>query len=78
VNTIISALKKRYSTIFSILRDTGLRPIELHRLLLKNIDLEKGIIYPQTAKSRTGRILKLTTPLPRRRREIGDLSKYAA
>jgi integrase len=62
VNTIISAFKKKYATIFSILRDTGLRPVELHRLILKNIDLEKGIIYPQTAKNGAGRILKLNTP----------------
>ena len=45
--------------IFSILRDTGLRPIELHRLILRNIDLEHGIIYPETAKHGSPRVLKL-------------------
>jgi integrase len=62
VNTIISAFKKKYATIFSILRDTGLRPVELHRLILKNIDLENGTIHPQTAKNGSARILKLPPP----------------
>jgi integrase/recombinase XerD len=57
VNTIISFFKLKYATIFSILRDTGLRPIELFRLTLRNIDLEKGIIYPKTAKNGAGRTL---------------------
>ena len=45
--------------IFSILRDTGLRPIELHRLTLRDIDLEHGIIYPETAKGGSARSLEL-------------------
>lgn len=45
--------------IFSILRDTGLRPVELHRLTLRNIDLEKGIIYPASAKGGRPRALIL-------------------
>jgi integrase len=59
VNNIISFFKQKYATIFSILRDTGLRPIEIYRLTLKNIDLEKGIIYPKTAKNGAGRTLKI-------------------
>ena len=51
VNKIIAHAGRKYSMIFSILRDTGLRPVELHRLTLKNIDLHKGIIHPETAKS---------------------------
>jgi integrase len=48
--------------IFSILRDTGLRPIELHRLTLRDIDLDKGIIHPSTAKGGKARVLKLKKP----------------
>jgi integrase/recombinase XerD len=59
VNSIISFFKLKYATIFSVLRDTGLRPIELYRLTLKNIDLEKGVIYPKTAKNGAGRTLKI-------------------
>jgi hypothetical protein len=32
VNTIIPTFTRKYTTIFSILRDTGLRLVELHRL----------------------------------------------
>jgi len=59
VNKIIAHAGRKYSMIFSVLRDTGLRPVELHRLTLKNIDLDKGIIYPETAKSGNVRALKL-------------------
>lgn len=45
--------------VFSILRDTGLRPVELQRLTLRNIDSEKGVIYPETAKNGSARALKL-------------------
>jgi integrase len=62
VNTIIPTFTRKYTTIFSILRDTGLRPIELHRLRLKNINLENGTIAPRTAKNGAARILKLPTP----------------
>ena len=46
---IISNSGKKYSMVFSILRDTGLRPVELHRTTQANIDLEKGVIFPSTA-----------------------------
>lgn len=59
VNKIIAHAGRKYAMVFSILRDTGLRPVELHRLTLKNIDLDKGVIYPQTAKSGNARALKL-------------------
>ena len=59
VNKIIANSGRKYSMIFSVLRDTGLRPIELHRLMLRGIDLEHGIIYPETAKGVSARSLKL-------------------
>jgi integrase len=62
VNMIIANSGRKHSMIFSILRDTGLRPIELHRITLKNIDLEKGIIYPETAKGGKARSLELKKP----------------
>jgi len=59
VNKIIAHAGRKYALVFSILRDTGLRPIELRRLTLRNIDLEKGIVYPETAKGGNARALKL-------------------
>ena len=61
VNKIISSSGKKYSMIFSILRDTGVRPVELHRLTLRNLDLDKGVIYPESAKGGSPRALKLKT-----------------
>ncbi|MFA5364918.1 MAG: site-specific integrase [Candidatus Bathyarchaeia archaeon] len=59
INTIISNASKKLSTALSISRDTGLRPIELTNLTLKHLDLNKGIIYPETAKHGTPRALKI-------------------
>ena len=59
VNKIIAHAGRKYAMVFSILRDTGLRPVELYRLALRNIDLEKGIVYPETAKGGSARALKL-------------------
>jgi len=50
VNKLIAHSSRKYAMIYSILRDTGLRPIELHWLTLRKIDLEAGIIYPETAE----------------------------
>jgi len=58
LNKIIADGRK-YAFVFSILPDTGLRPVELQRLLLRNIDLEKGVIYPETAKGGNARALRL-------------------
>jgi integrase/recombinase XerD len=40
-------------------KDTGLRPIELTRLKLRDVDLNKGAVYPTTAKHGSPRVLKL-------------------
>jgi len=59
INKIISHAGRKYALVFSILRDTGLRPVELSRLTLENLDLEKGLIYPETAKGGKGRVLQI-------------------
>jgi integrase/recombinase XerD len=59
VEKLIAHSNRKYAMIYSILRDTGLRPIELHRLTLSNIDLENGIIYPESAKGGHARALTL-------------------
>jgi integrase len=74
VNTIIPAFTRKYTTIFSILRDTGLRPVEMHRLRLRNINLENGTMTPKTAKNGAARILKLPAPTLAMLKEF--LTKY--
>jgi integrase len=59
LNKIISNCRKKYALILSILRDAGLRPIELYRLTLKEIDLEKGNITAYSAKNGNPRLLKV-------------------
>ena len=44
----------------SLSKETGMRPIELVALRMKDVDLEKGIIYPATAKHGSARALKIT------------------
>jgi integrase len=52
-----SPLKLR--TAIAISKDTGLRPVELMRITLRNLDLTNGAIYPETAKHGSSRVLKL-------------------
>jgi integrase len=59
LNKIISNCRRKYALILSVLRDTGLRPVELHRLTLKDIDLEKGHIGTYSAKDGNPRLLRL-------------------
>jgi len=59
VNKIIARASWRYATIFSVLRDTGMMPEELHRTSLRDIDLERGIINAAGLKGHEPRTLKL-------------------
>ena len=44
-------------------KETGLRPIEVCNLKVKDIDLEQRIVYPTTAKHGAGRALKISSSL---------------
>ena len=59
INKIISHAKLKYATAYSVLRDSGMRPVELGMLRVKDFDLETGDVYPTTAKHGAGRVLKL-------------------
>jgi len=59
INKIISHAKLKYAVAYSIMRDVGLRPVELELLKVKDVDLETGDIYPTTAKHGSGRILRM-------------------
>jgi integrase len=59
INKIISHGKLKYAVAFSVLRDSGMRPVELGNLKVKDFDLESGDIYPTTAKHGSGRILRI-------------------
>ena len=57
IGKIIARASRKYAVVFSVLRDTGLRPVELYSLTLRCIDLEKGIVNVKSAKQGLPRIL---------------------
>jgi len=69
INKVIAYARAKYALCFSVLRDTGMsdfgifrsgmKPVELTWLRIKDIDLETGLLYPATAKLGAGRVLKL-------------------
>ena len=59
IDLIIAHASKKYAIIYSIIKECGLRPIEVGNLTPNDIDLEKGLISVYTAKNGEPRILKL-------------------
>ena len=55
INQVIVRARGKYVLVFSVLRDTGMRPIELERTRARDIDLERGIITVRTAKGGAAR-----------------------
>jgi len=72
INCIIANASKKLSTAIAMSRDTGLRPVELMNLKLRNIDLQNGAVYPETAKHGSPRVLIL------RNSTLNMLNKYLA
>ena len=60
LDMLIASAYPRLALKLSISKDTGLRPVELVALRVKDVDLEKGIVYPATAKHGSARVLKIT------------------
>ena len=61
LNLIIANSSKRLALALSIIRDLGLRPIELTWLKLRDVDLDSGVVTITSAKHCVGRTLKLKT-----------------
>jgi integrase len=61
LDMLIAASRPRLAVKLSISKETGLRPVELLTLKVKDVDLEKGIIYPSTAKHGAARALRVKT-----------------
>jgi len=70
INQVIVRARGKYVLVFSILRDTGMRPIELERTRARDIDLERGTITVRTAKGGAGRTVQI------RRRTLALLKEY--
>jgi len=70
INQVIVRARGKYVLVFSILRDTGMRPIELERTRTRDIDLERGTITVRTAKGGAGRTVQV------RRQTLALLREY--
>jgi integrase len=62
---IISASGRTLATRLTISMETGLRPVEVCNLKVRDIDLEQRVIYPTTAKHGRPRALKISNKLQR-------------
>ncbi len=60
---IIARARQPISIKIMLSMETGLRPVELCNLKVKDLDLEKRLIYPTTAKHGNPRILKISQTL---------------
>jgi len=70
INQVIVRARGKYVLVFSILQDTGMRPVELERTRTRDIDLERGIITVRTAKGGAGRNVQV------RRQTLALLKEY--
>jgi integrase len=60
---IIANSGKTMATKLQLSLETGLRPVELCSLKVKDIDLEQRLVYPTTAKHGSPRVLKISNAL---------------
>jgi integrase len=59
VDMLIAHASKKYVLIYLIIKECGLRPVEVANLTLGDVNLEKGILSVTTAKHGSPRTLKL-------------------
>jgi integrase len=50
IDLIISHAMPKSTIAYRLVKECGLRPIEVERLRLKDIDLNSGVVYPEIAK----------------------------
>ncbi len=60
---IIAESGRVLATKLTLSKETGLRPIEVHTLKVKDIDFEQRLIYPTTAKNGASRTLRISDNL---------------
>ena len=59
IDMLIAHASSKYALIYSIIKECGLRPVEVASLTLNDIDLEKGVLSVNSAKHGSPRALKL-------------------
>jgi integrase len=63
INMLISNSGRVMSVKLTLSKETGLRPVEVCNLKVKDIDLTNKAVYPTTAKHGAPRVLKLSNSL---------------
>jgi integrase len=63
IDMLIARASKRLSLKLRISKETGIRPVELHNLKVKDVDTDQRTIYPTTAKNGAPRTLKISSNL---------------
>jgi integrase len=63
IDMLIARASKKLSLKLRLSKETGLRPIELCTLKVKDIDTDQRTIYPTTAKNGSARTLKISSNL---------------
>jgi len=63
LNSLINSAHNPLSLKLKVLKETGLRPIELTMLKTNDVDIERKTIYPTTAKNGSARTLKISNRL---------------
>ena len=77
LDTLIANSGPKYALLLSLLKDTGLRPIEAERSRVRWFDFQRGVVNVQTAKKGKGRTLELkpqTLAMLKRQIAINNLS----
>jgi integrase len=59
IGMIIAASRSTLALQLSMSMETGMRPVELLSLRVKDVDMEKGIVYPSSAKHGSARALPI-------------------
>jgi len=60
---IIAESGKTLATKLTLSKETGLRPVEVSDLKVKDVDVERKLVYPTTAKHGAPRTLKISNNL---------------
>ena len=63
IEKLIAGAGRTLAIKLTLSKETGLRPVELHNLKVKDIDLDQRAIHPTTAKNGSARTLKISNNL---------------
>jgi integrase len=66
LNVLIAYAGQSLSLKLMMSKETGLRPVELMNLKVRDVDLEQRTVYPRTAKHGAPRTLKISNSLRKR------------